>query len=365
MITFTEQPNKTIENLFNNQVFEFNVANGINCEVIISNGTNVRKLVIDGINGNFYLDAKKPVQSLFNVDNFRDDKLPTLITWLINDSDLYREYTFDFNVLLKNGTIESGQKLIKYLKSVEQLTEPLNVENITFKVLARAKYFNYFEGLPMDISFYCNETKIVTILNKKTGISTTKQFTKGVNRLYLSNGENINGFESQVPLIIDSINQLEFYDGLTLLETIQVYKHKECQAPYLKWFNEKGSWSYFRFSKIYQINTSHKNIDFINNDFANLQKSKGNFKTLGKEASSVMIIKAENLQPFEQDNFLSIFTSPKVFLYNTLPNQPMTDYSFKEVSISNGSEQIINTKNEIRSFNVNVELPNLYTQTSI
>jgi len=217
----------------------------------------------------------------------------------------------------------------------------------------------------MDISFYCDANKTVTIRNKKTGISTNKQFTKGVNRLYLSNGENINGFESQVPLIIDSINQLEFHEGLTLLETIEVFKHKECEAPYLKWFNNSGSWSYFRFSKIYQKQTSHKNLDFVNNDFANLQKSKGNFKTMGKEANSNLILKTDNLNPLEQENFLDIYTSPKVFLYNTLPNQPMTEYSFKEVSISNGSEIVFNNKKDIRQFNVNVELPNVYTQTAL
>lgn len=365
MITFTEQPSKTIENLFNNQIFEWNAPNSIACEVQISNGTHVRQVVIDSINNNFYLDAKKPLSSLFNIDGFNDDKLPTIITWLINDSDLYREYTFDFNVKLNDGQIESEQLTKKYFKSVEQITDPLQIENTTFKILAKSKYFNYFEGLPMDISFYSDAVRTVTILNKKTGISTTKQFTIGVNRLYLSNGENINGFESQVPLIIDQINQLEFYDGLTLLETIQVYKHKECEAPYLKWFNSRGSWSYFRFSRIYQINNSHKNLDFVNNGFANLQKSKGNFKTTGKEVGSVMILKAENLNPFEQDNFLDIYTSPKVFLYTTQPNQPMTEYSFKEVSIANGTEQFVNTKNEIRSFNINVGLPNYYTQTAI
>jgi len=166
-------------------------------------------------------------------------------------------------------------------------------------------------------------------------------------------------------LVIGTINQLEFYDGLTLLETIQVYKHKECQSSYLKWFNSSGAWSYFRFSKIYQINKSHRNLDFVSNDFANLQKSRGNFKTMGKEAEAIMVLRAENLQPFEQDSFLDIYTSPKVFLYTTLPNQPMTDFSFKEVSINNGTEQFVNTKNEVRSFVVNVALPNQYTQTAI
>jgi len=57
----------------------------------------------------------------------------------------------------------------------------------------------------MDISFYSDAIRTVTILNKKTGISTTKEFTIGVNRLYLSNGENINGFESVVPLVIGKV----------------------------------------------------------------------------------------------------------------------------------------------------------------
>jgi len=72
MITFIEQPNKEIENLFNNQVFEFSTPNAMSCEVQISNGIHVRQIVIDAINDIFYLDAKRTVQSLFNIDNFAD-----------------------------------------------------------------------------------------------------------------------------------------------------------------------------------------------------------------------------------------------------------------------------------------------------
>ena len=363
MITFTEQPHKTVENLFNNQVFEFEATDAISAEVLISNGINVRQVIIDGINGKFYLDAKKTVQSLFNIDNFADKILPTQISYLINDTSLFREFTYNFNVKLINGTIETAQKIIKYTKAVDQLTRPKEVENSTFRVMTNSNYINYYEGLPLDISIYSDITRSVTITNKKTAISVVKEFTKGVNRLFFSNGENINGFESVCPLVLNSINQLEFYEGLSQLATIEVFKHKECDAPYFKWFNSRGGWSYFRFSRIYQDLISHKNNDFLNSDFKNIEKTVGNFKTTGKEAGESIRLKSDTLQENEIPNFTDIYTSPKVYFYATLANQPMTAYSFKEVSINNGSVQLKNTKRSTNNFDVTVDMPNFYTQT--
>jgi hypothetical protein len=341
MITFTEKPNKTIENLFNNQVFEWNTENGISCEVLITNGLEVRQLFIDGINGYFYIDLKKAIQSLFNIDNFQDVVVPTPITYLIQDYSLFRTYTINFNVTLLNGSIESETIQQNYVKAVDQLTKPLEVENTLFKILTN------------------------NILNKRTGISTILTFGNGVNRLFFSHGENTLGFEGLVPLVIGSINQLEFYEGVDLLATIEVYKHGECDAPYLKWFNSRGGWSYFRFSRIFQEGISYKNLDFLNNDFKNIEKTIGNFKTTGKEAVSSLALKTDNMQLQEVDNFIDLYTSPKVFLYTTPTNQPMTRYSFKEVSIANGTEQIKNTKRTVQNFNVTVDLPNFYTQTFV
>lgn len=363
MIIFTEQPHKTVENLFNNQVFEFEAIDAISCEVLISNGINVRQVLIDGINGQFYLDAKKAVQSLFNIDNFADVILPTPISYLINDTSLFREYTFDFNVKLLNGTIETAQKVIKYTKAVEQLTRPKEVENTVFRMLTNSNYLNSYEGLPFDIAIYSDVARSVTILNKKTGISILKSFTKGVNRLFISHGENTLGFESSVPLVIDAINQLDFSEGVNLLGTVQIFKHSECDAPYLKWFNSRGGWSYFRFSRIFQEQMSHKNNDFLNSDFKNIENTVGNFKTTGKEAGGRLKLKSDVLQENEIANFTDIFTSPKVYFYATLANQPMTAYSFKEVSIPNGNVQLRNTKRSTNNFDVVVDMPNIYTQT--
>ena len=466
MITFTTEPHKTIENVFNNQVYEFSATNGVSCVIVITEGINVREVVIDGINGSFYVDLKKTIQSLFNIDNFQDTKVPTPITWLINDTSLYREYTIDFYVTLANATIETAQRIQKYSKAVDQITKPVEVENTTFKVLSNSRYYNYYEGLPFDISIYSNANRTVTITNTRTGISTSKAFTIGVNRLYLSNGENTLGFENLVPLVLNKINQIEFFrilespvniaftagagtlaigtyyyrvtainangetlpstetsitlggiggvnvnwssvpdatgykiygrttgaelliatvgdvntyldDGSvtptgampianttdTLLETIEVYKHEECDAPYLKWFNAKGGYSYFRFLEIYQQPRAHSNREFLNNDFKNVEDTIGNFKTTGKDASESLILSTGTLYDYDIDNFKDLFTSPKVYFYATRPNQPMTSVSFKEVSIANGNFNFDNTKRNTEQYQVIVDLPNLYTQT--
>lgn len=364
MITFTKQPNKTLENAFNNQVFEFYAENGMSCKVLISDGTITREINIDAMSGAFYMNAKSSVLSIFNTNNFADVVVPTIISFLINDASLFRSIAYSFTVSYLNGTTENVVITKLYSKAVDNLLKPLAVENAVFRPFLNNTYINCYEGLPFDITFYSNIARSVVITNKRTGLSVTKSFTAGVNRLFFSNGENNKGFELELPLVVGVINQLEFVSG-SLLCTLEVFKHAECEAPYLKWFNSRGGWSYFRFSKVYQEGLSASNNDFLNNDFDNIETTVSNFQATGKTASNSLALDSDILQANEIDNFVDIFTSPKVFYYATGQNQPMTLYSFKEVSLNSSAIELRNSKFDTHRYDVTIELPSYNTQTYV
>lgn len=363
MITFIKEPNKTVENAFNNQVFEFESPTGIKCRLVISNGINSTAINIDAIANKFYLNARDAVLSLFNKDNFADDILPTASLYLFNDFNLYREFDFEFTVTNLNGTTDTVTKTIGYLKAVQHLHE-VWVNNFDFKILSNNTWFNYYNGLPFDISIFSATNRTITIENKRNAISSTFDLTTGVNRLFLSNGETNNfGFESVIPIVIGHYNNLVFSDGGNELASIQVYKHDVCDAPYLKWFNKKGGWSYHRFSPIYRKNISSRNNEFLNNDFYNIEDSVSPIKTTGKTASWSMELRSEVLREEEQPNFVDLYLSPMVMLYASDDNEPMTEVSFKPVVLNNNNFIEINTKLRNREYDVTISHEHIYTQT--
>ena len=370
MITFQTQPIKTIENAYNNQVYRFtgdSSKTAVRCEWTIFKGSGIfRQGEITSNLNSFYFNAKSPITSLFNQNNFVDNILPEVSNFLKLDATLYDELSFLFKVIYNDGTNEEVEFDKEYLKSVESLLRPLEVENTVFKPLIENNYFNYWEGVPFDISFFSDSQRDVNIINTSTGVSSEFTFQKGVNRLFLSSGDTFTaGFENQIPLLTDQINVLDFIDVSTSnsLVTLQVKKHKFCQAPYLKWFNRKGGWSYFQFERVFQENTSFTNKEFLDNDIENLQETRSNFQTTGKESELSQRYLTPSLNLDEQENFIDIYGSPKVYYYNGVRNQPMELTNWKEVSIDNSTEETLNTKILNKSFEVNIELPNVYNQT--
>lgn len=379
MITITNQPQLQIESAYNNQVFEFEadqnktavraVARLFFNPTVTNNEFSSNKTLtfdIPANTGNFYFNARKGITNLFNKDNFSDGLIPSPTNFLRLDEKLFCNIGIEFEVVYNNNSRDFFRTEKKYFKSVRNFfNDKENSQPSDLRLLTATNFLNYFEGLPFDIPFYTPTAGPVTITNETNNISTTKTFQAGVNRLFISNGESYNlGFENEVPLLNDRINRIVFKNALAEeLGTIFIKKNSLCPGPFVKWFNEFGAWNYWRFERAFQGNTSHQNKQFLNSDFDNFENQIGNFEATGKTASRQYQIYSKVLNENEVDYFKSIFISPKIFLYNQEPNEPLTASGFKEVSLVNGTNQDINTKIRNREFSISLELPSINTQS--
>ncbi len=373
-LTFITEPQGTPLNAYNNSIVEFTLSQSIEIDV---NQASPRKAIISvgGYNfeiglteGVFYFNLKEVIENLINFDQFSDTIAVNNGVFVYSDSNLSFETIIDFKVILNDGTEVNESKTYRYIKSVEQVyRKKVNeVADEKLKILSPCNdqnaYLTMFEGYPFDFSLWSDETRIITIKNRRTGMEVQINLLKGVNRIFTTNGVLNYGIQAIMPLYI-GVNELEIkIDDVTYVTLFLKKKESEC-GIYLKWFNQNGSWAYWRFSPIFQNQLKTKMIEEINTDFKNLEKSIGNFAVTGKEAELNQRLNSGYIDRHELKVLDQILTSPKVFLYANQPLEPFQVTDFKVVDVNDGNNVIENNKNTLDEYQIIVRLPKMQTQT--
>lgn len=365
MIVITNQPLNPPHNAYNNSIIEFGVDAGSPTLSKITVGGFVFEIFPD-VQGKFYFNFKSIATSLINGNMFGDDIVVTdPNVYLYPDPSLFLEINVNIEVELEAAASVITSLTFPFLKSVEQVRRN-RYNNSELMLLTPnatdACYLSYFEGLPFDISVYSDVARNVTVLNKRTGMTLILPLTKGVNRVFISNGENDNlGFESQLPLYL-GVNELEFKIGTVIHFTLFLDKKPVECGKLLKWFNPSGGWSYFRFQSIYINTIKSKTIDRVNQDFKNLNDAIGNISITGKETEGEISLFTGLLDLHERNLLDTLVSSPKVFMYGNEILQPFEEHDYVEVEIDNGSFSR-STKQNITTMNVKVLTPKIYAQT--
>lgn len=364
-ILITNQPQNPPHNAYNNSIIEFGVDAGIPTAANISAGGHTFEIFPD-LNGKFFFNLKSIVAALINENRFNDDIVVNdPAVFLYPDSNLFYELALNIEVLLEEGDPVTTDLNLPFLKSVEQVIRK-RYNNSELKILTPAAsqvaFLSYFEGMPFDISIYSDVARTVTIENVKTGMSHSLNFSKGVNRIFISNGENDNlGFENQLPLYL-GVNELEFKIGGVIQFTLFLDKKEAECGKLLKWINPSGGWSYWRFMDLHLENVKTGTIDRLNRDFMNLPDSQGNISITGKEAETELQLMSGLANEDERQLLNTLLSSPKVYLYTNELHQPFEKGDFVEVELANGTFTK-SSKNQLSNLTVKVILPNLYTQT--
>ena len=362
-ILITSEPQGTLLNTFNNGVIEFetNVGTAARATILIETFT----FEIIPNQGVFFFNLKEAVSVNNNLDNFRDSIVAMPSSFVFPDPDLYNEQSFTITVYKTGGSSETLVKTYNYSKGVLQLIRSKFAVSDVIRVLSPSKdnvsNITYFEGHPFDLSIYSNADRSVTIKNKRTTGTHTITLSKGINRVFLSNGENNNlGFEGQLPLF-EGINELEFVGG-EVTANVFIKKVAVSCGVLLKWFNQNGAWSYWRFSPVFQEDVKTKSYKALNSDFKNIEASTNRVTQTGKTANNYLNIKTGYLTEHERFVIAQIFTSPKVLYFNQLELQPFELLDWVEIDTGKISQEVNNTKNIISEYNLKIELPELYTQ---
>lgn len=365
-VTITKEPIGDLLSAYNNSVLEFGTDVGTPSRAIIL--VENFKFEVTPNKEVFFFDLKEIVKVLVNQDNFTDAiEVLNANNFLFPDGNLYKEIEFSITVFKSSGSSETLTKTYKYIKSVKQIIRTEFAENDLIKVLSPSNDIvssvSYFEGYPFDVSIFSNIARSITLTHKRTSATITLNLSKGVNRLFLSNGENDNlGFESNVPLVV-GVNELELkVDASNILTLFVTKKEVEC-GVYLKWLNQNSGWSYWKFNEIFKESIKTKSLDEINSDYNNIENSVSRVTQTGKTAQKFLALLSGKLTENERLIVEQIFTSPKIFYYKNSELQPFRKVDWKEIKVTNSSKELRNTKNFNHEYNVDIELPELYTQT--
>lgn len=363
-IQITEQPVNPPFPAYNNSIIEFGLDVGVPSVANVTAAGNVFP-IFPNPDGKFYFDFETIIQSLVNTNHFSDDLVSTSTSYLLNDDSLSYELAVSLEVILEDGTSQTSNLTLPFTKSVEQIIRKRFIES-ELKLLShgatRVAYLSYFEGYPFDVSIYSDIARTVTIKNVKTGMSFDYSFTKGVNRLFISNGENDNGgFENDIPLHL-GVNELEFKVSTTIKFTLFLDKKEAECGKLLKWFNPSGGWSYWRFMDLFIDNIKSDSKERISKNTQNLHNSIGNFSITGKELENENQLLSGLVTDEERNILDTLLASPKVFLYTNELHQPFDKYDFVEVQVGNGTFSRSN-KNKLNNLSVNILLPKIYTQS--
>ena len=364
-ITVTTEPQGALLNTYNNSVIEFNTDVGTPSRATILAGNFTFELTPNL--GVFYFNLKEVASVVNNPDNFRDSIVVTTPSaFVFPDPDLYKELEFTITMFKTDGTFETLVKSYNYKKGVLQLVRSKYDVSDVLRILSPSKdnvsNITYFEGHPFDLSIDSNAARTITITNKRTSGTHDIPLSKVVNRIFISNGENDNlGFEGQLPLYV-GINELEIVGG-GVTATVFIKKVAVSCGVLLKWFNQNGAWSYWRFSPVYQDEIKTKSFKGLNNDFKNIENANNRVGQTGKTAEQYLNLTTDYMSEHERFVVAQIFTSPKVFYYNEAELQPFELLDWIEIDTGEVTQVIKNTVDMLDEFELKIKLPEFYTQS--
>lgn len=362
MITFSEEPQNPPFDAFNNSVLKYTSNTGAPAVSNITINGTVFDIFPDA-EGQFYFNLKRVAQVLINGDHFSDKITPGQADVVINDPALFLDMSAKIDVQLADGSIETVTKAFPFLKSVKQLIRT-KYTNSQLRALVPGATdtaaVTYFVGYPFDFALYSDAGRTVTATNKRTGGSTQILLTRGVNRIFVSNGEDATNLEAALPLHL-GVNEIEFTSGGLVVTVLINKKEPEC-GHLLKFLNQSGAWSYWRFNSLFVDQLKTKTRETINDDFENLGDDVGNFQITGKDSQSAREFLSGALDPSEKETVLQLFESPQVYYYvGELSDRFAAKTDFITVE-AEGSPKTGN-KNYLEEIPARINLPKRYTQT--
>ena len=326
MITFiTTLPTTQLLYAYNNNVVEFKSDSTKTAVKAIITVSGEKLEITPNPNGAFYYNFKTIAAKLLNDNYFRDTIIPESKSDIVYlDTNAYKELAVTFKVEFEDKTQDTITNTYKFLKAVEQLEQYRiglsNTDNPKVAILkpfttrsTKVYHATYFEGYPFDVSMYSDVDRTVTITNKRTTKKMDVDLKKGVNRVFISDGDTNFTFEDLLHLYY-GVNTLEIKISNTEILTLQLKKVKSTCGVYLKWFNNAGGWSHFLF-KAHAGNRKVKSAGVLYADDNNLSQIDEQEVELGVASQDEMACYAYRVDVHEKLLLEELIESPKVYRY--------------------------------------------------
>jgi hypothetical protein len=369
MITFsTEISEDNILNAFNNNVVRFSSdSEEIPITAVVTIGTQSVTLY-PLPNGSFYFNFKEYIIPLVNNNNFKDTVNPEL------DAEDYTTFTYlGDGLLLANVTYlinfanedtDTISKQYAFLPSVVQLEDfkkELIQKNVSFPLLTlypetnNTYYVKYWEGYPFDITFK-NDGSDIELINNSNLLDYTFETKGNITRLFFCDGRIDESINDLLPISLGR-STIEYLNKYIVID-----KEDVCDGVYLKWFNPKGGYSYWKFPNIYQRTKSMKSFGELNNDFENVEDTFSQVMQIGQTATNRLVVDSDKLKQEEFNLLSTVLTSPKVYLFVGQPFAKASVNDWLECRVATSSQTTRNLKGQALSIRLDLELPDDYTQ---
>jgi hypothetical protein len=367
-ISFSKSISTTkLLNTYNNNVVEFTSDNALDATkcIITLGGYDFE---ITPINNVFRFNYKEVVSALINTNNFKDSILPDTNV-LQTDSTLKYVADVTYTITFTDLSTEDRDLTYIFLKSVEQIAKVSN-RLLANQYIFSQKNITLFNGYPFDVARYSNGNLNLSTSKKSQTITSTATNTE---RLFFLDYET--NYKTRViadgGTIEDNSCCISFlgndflnigYNNVYLNGELFVFNLKNVSSgTYLKWFNiDKGSWNYWLFNPIYKENLKTKTLDAFSVDFDSIDDTYTTNLITAKEASKERILSAFSLFEYEMLQIESLFTSPRVELYNGNYGDGVTVESWQTVKVKDGTKEIKNTKRNLIDIKLTIEI-NQYT----
>lgn len=363
-IIFTKQLTETIPvNAYNNNNVVFSSDSVLTAIRAIIKVKGISVSITPDANGIFTYNFKELFQTVINENYFRDELTEsTDINLAVNnfvflDDKVFEEILVEYEIVFSNETNETLDKTYKVMRSVVQLEDYkrglTNETNANIALLLPFYGFSnkhykgyYFEGYPFDFALYSDVARTINVRNVKLDLDVDIDVSKGVNRIFISDGSNNWTFENILPFYVGR-NELEItYAGQPASEMLTLYLTKsvnEC-GTLLKWFNNFGGWNYYLFNEASQTRRI-KQIGDISKTFDDLNEMNGTRHNIGVESIDSIKLFYSGVEEKEKGLINSLFESPKVYRYVNDIFQHAGKSDFIIESIQASSLELKNKKN--------------------
>jgi len=375
-ILFTKDISTTRLNLaYTNNVVEFNSTSLVPIlKAEISIGSTVKTLYPNPT-GTIFYNFREWIESLINVDNFKDDLNPNLLVngYLYDwTNKVYLNSIVSFKVIYTDTTFEIVSKDLHWLSGYTQLDEwkrkdllniniskPFVLSNFESGVNNKS-YVKYWDGYPFDVSIYTGVLTALKITNLSNLLDYTFATQNKVNRLVFSDGNTSTSLTSALPLSL-GFNELKItsntYDTYLTVEKID----DSCGGVYVKWINRFGGWSYWLFNNDKRKRQT-KDLGELENDFNNFEDTISPNIQLGKSSKDYIDVETDIINQQEVLLMEDLIDSPKIYLFTGVPFAKNNFSDWLEVGLKNSDFKLKNAKTDNNNLLFQFELPQRNTR---
>jgi hypothetical protein len=329
-----------------------------------------KDFVVVPMEGIFIFNFKEIVKNLINTNRFADTIIPDLTSgqFMYSDANIEKQYLVVIRVY-SLAESDSHFAIYKFRRSVDQLPNYNHLVNINapVKVLLPTKNYvdyhvKYTEGFPFDIAiaglakYYTYYFKNITINQYSEEIYSADNDVK---RLYLSDGAN-SATDMDYLVQPSTLNKIELFYHNQFVANIFIQKEESRCGVYLKWLNNKGSYSYWLFNSIFKDTIIPRTIDDFAGAYDNLQNLTATSHLIGKTATRTLQLSTTFTN--QQAEYISdLVLSPHVQMYvHNEPFQQQQPFDFIGVKVSDTAFQV-NNKTSKNKLSLTITLPQLNT----